>query len=202
MLAARNCVILYCTLGLGFLVLALLCSKSQNWLNIKLFVFFTDWICALFCQWCHGTVHIQRCQWTCRSTLLTSQLPLIILLILVNESYCRCLHLFHRCPEKRNKEDAFKFPCQSKVGNIRTIKKGEEHTKSTLTYLKIYSPLHWSIHLSVRARSCEDDHQLDGCVAHSCYTGESTYTICQVVFLFYSLSLTKTAGAYLNCNKR
>ena len=36
----------------------------------------------------------------------------------VNESYRRCLHLFHRHPEKRNKEDAFKFPGQSKVGNI------------------------------------------------------------------------------------
>ena len=59
----------------------------------------------------------------------------------VNESYCRCLHLFLRRPEKRNKEDAFKFPRQSKVGNIPAIKKGEEHIEGTLSCLGIYPAL-------------------------------------------------------------
>ena len=70
----------------------------------------------------------------------------------VNESYCRCLHLFLRRPEARNKEDAFEFPCQSKVGNIQTIKRGEKHTKSTLSYLKIYPALTNLVVSSVRAK--------------------------------------------------
>ena len=66
---------------------------------------------------------------------------ILVILMWMSRSYCRCLHLFQRCPERRNKEDAFKLPRQRKAGNIQAIKKVEEHIEGTLSCLEIYPAL-------------------------------------------------------------
>ena len=61
--AARNCVILYCTLGLGFLVNTILGKIDRTF---YVFIFDADWIRSMFSQQCSGTLHFQCCKWTFR----------------------------------------------------------------------------------------------------------------------------------------
>ena len=108
--AARNCVILYCTLGLGFLVNTILGKIDRTF---YVFIFDADWIRSMFSQQCSGTLHFQCCKWTFRFSekMMFSSLSIHFLINFV----IRRFYSLDRPPEGSNQKDVLADLCKGKT---------------------------------------------------------------------------------------
>ena len=148
--AARNCVILYCTLGLGFLVATIFILIDQNlifWLQIGFVPCSLSNILEPYTfSIVNGMAGIAE-KWCVLVSPISSQVPTqstnswfmsvgkpYKLFVHFPISLPRCLHPPHWLPERRNKGNALKVLYKSQVWSCPVVKTKKGNTKSALIF--------------------------------------------------------------------
>ena len=154
--AARNCVILYCTLGLGFLVSTTLILIDWNllfWMQIGFVPCSLSNVLEPYTfSIVNGLAGIRekRCVLVCQTS---SQVPIHSTsswFISVGEpsklsshqpfSFPRCLYPPHWLPERRNEENALKVLFKSQAWSCPVVKTEKGNTKGALIFQLSHGP--------------------------------------------------------------
>ena len=148
--AARNCVILYCTLGLGFLVATIFILIDQNLLLCLQIGFVPCSLSNVLEPYAFSVVNGLagiRKKWCVLVFPTSSQVPIQSTnswFMLVGEPYKlsvhfpislpRCLHPPLWLPERRNKGNALKVLYKSQVWSCPVVKTEKGNTKGALIF--------------------------------------------------------------------